>query len=103
MPGGLKVIGWIRRTKGFRAYMFLRIGIVAALVIQMIFGLTCFMTLRGMDYGTPFLTVSPWQPLWTMGLPALWILVLFSPRMNRFCRRPAEISVRFAEPCAPLI
>ena len=40
---------------------------------------------HGNDYGNPYLTVSPWQPLWTLVLPAVWIAVLFSHRIKKFC------------------
>jgi len=85
-----KFINWLRQKTGKRPYSFLRSGLVIPLVLQMFFGVWTVMTYNGIDYGNPYLRVSPWQTLWTVGLPALWILVLFSPRMNRFCDRAGE-------------
>ena len=63
----------------------MRFGVVAMLFIPMVFGIYDLFRLHGPDFGNPYLTVSPWQPLWTLGLPALWIAVLFSPRVKKFC------------------
>jgi hypothetical protein len=87
-----KVVNWQRRRRATRPYSHLRFGFIAPLVLQILFGFWAVMRYNGVNYGNPYLTVSPWQPLWTMGLPALWVLVLFSPRMNRFCNRPPEPS-----------
>jgi hypothetical protein len=83
---------WLWQRLAARPYAIVRFGFIAPLVIQMLDGFWTVMAYDGIDYGNPYLRVSPWQPLWTMGLPALWILVLFSPPMNRFCHRPAELA-----------
>jgi len=38
----------------------------------------------GNDYNNPYLMISPWRPVWTIVLPAIWILVLLSPRIKRY-------------------
>jgi hypothetical protein len=80
----------LRQRQLTRPYSFLRAGFVAPLLLQIFFGYFAAMIYNGVDYGNRYLRVSPWQTLWTMWIPALWILVLFSPRMNRFCRRAAD-------------
>jgi hypothetical protein len=62
----------------------LRFGIIAPLVLQIIFGLYILATHSANNFNNPYLTVSPWQPVWTVVIPALWIAILLSPRMNRF-------------------
>jgi hypothetical protein len=44
------------------------------------------------DFGNPYLTVSQYQLIWTMIIPAVWIALLYSPEMNRFCRPPSSES-----------
>jgi hypothetical protein len=87
-----RYINWLRLRRATRPYSFLRSGFILPLVLQMLFGAWTAMTYDGIDYGNPYLRVNPWQTLWTVGLPALWILVLYSPQMNRFCHRAAEPS-----------
>ena len=62
----------------------LRFGIIAPLALQIIFGLFIQATHSVNSFNNPYLTVSPWQPVWTVAIPALWIAILLSPRMNRF-------------------
>jgi hypothetical protein len=64
----------------------LRIGIIAPLALQIIFGLLVMAKQPANNFGNPYLTVSPWQPVWTIVIPALWIAMLFTPRMGRFCK-----------------
>jgi hypothetical protein len=63
----------------------IRLAIVSMLFISMVFGFYGLVRIHGPDFGNPYLTVSPWQPLWTLVLPAVWIAVLFSPRIKNFC------------------
>ena len=37
-------------------------------------------------WGNPMLTVSAWQPLWTVALPLLWCGLLLTPNVLRFRR-----------------
>jgi hypothetical protein len=62
----------------------LRLGIIAPLALQIIFGLMVMAKTSANNFGNPYLTVSPWQPVWTVAIPALWIALLLSPRMRRF-------------------
>ena len=82
---------WIQKRKAARPYAGLRFGIVGPLIIQIFSGYMTWMMDDGNDHGNPYLRVSPWQPFWTMVIPALWILVLHLPRMNKFFHRPAEL------------
>ena len=63
----------------------MRFGIVLFLLISMCAGLWNLSRINEPNYGNPYLTISPWQPLWTLVLPAVWIAVLYSPRIKTFC------------------
>ena len=63
----------------------LRLGVVGPLLVQIVFGLVDLSRSGRENYGNPYLTVSPWRPVWTMAVPAIWVLVLYSPRMRKFC------------------
>ena len=58
----------------------LRFGIIAPLVLHIIFGLLSAFNHNG-DYSNAYHQVSPWQPLFTIVLPLFWIVVLLSPRI----------------------
>jgi hypothetical protein len=62
----------------------LRFGIIAPLSLQIIFGLLFMDKLPANNFNNPYLTVSPWRPVWTVIIPALWIAILLSPRLRRF-------------------
>ena len=66
----------------------LRFGIIAPLVLQIIFGLLMMAMSPAKNFGNPYLTVSPWRPVWTVAIPALWIALLLSPRISRFGKAP---------------
>jgi len=66
----------------------LRFGIIAPLALQIVFGLLVMAKPSANNFGNPYLTVSPWQLVWTVVIPALWIAMLLSPRMNRFGKTP---------------
>ena len=66
----------------------LRFGIIAPLVLQIIFGLIMMAMSSAKNFGNPYLTVSPWRPVWTVIIPALWIAMLLSPRISRFGKAP---------------
>ena len=57
------------------------------LLLQIIYGLWQLSRIRTDNFNNPYLTVSHWQPIWTILIPLLWIAALHSPRMNRFCHR----------------
>ena len=56
-----------------------RFAIVAILLMTMAFGIYNLCRNHGPDFGNPYLTISLWQPLWTLVLPAFSIAVLHSP------------------------
>jgi len=37
------------------------------------------------DHENPYLRVSPYRPIWTVLIPLLWMAVLLSPRVKRYC------------------
>ncbi len=73
-----------------------RLGIIAPLALQIIFGLLVMDKLPANNFGNPYLTVSPWRPIWTVVIPALWIAILFSPRVKRFRDRKSSGQARLA-------
>ncbi len=62
----------------------IRRAIITMLLISMVSGIIDLVRAPGTDFGNPYLTVSPWRPLWTLVLPAVWIAVLYSPRVRKF-------------------
>ena len=70
-----------------RARRAVRLGITLQLLLQIAFGTYQFFRVTGDTFGNPYLTTSQWRPVWTMVIPCLWIAVLYSPRLNRFCRQ----------------
>jgi hypothetical protein len=61
------------------------------LTLQLVFGLIvpgllALSRIGAEDFGNPYLTISPWQPVWTILLPMAWIAVFHSPAINRFCQ-----------------
>jgi hypothetical protein len=65
------------KTPSRRAFIMCRFAIVAILLIGIFGGYQP-------NFGNPYLKISQWQPIWTMIIPAIWIMVLLSPRMRRF-------------------
>jgi hypothetical protein len=65
----------------------IRFAVVVMLLISMAYGLYNLSRINSPDFGNPYLAVSPWQPLWTLVLPAVWIAVLYSPRIKKFCEK----------------
>jgi len=61
----------------------LRLGLIAPLAVQIVFGLLDEDKLPDNNFGNPYLTVSPWRPVWTVVIPALWIAILLMPPQNR--------------------
>jgi hypothetical protein len=41
----------------------------------------------------PSRMVSPYQLIWTVGIPLLWMLVLLSPRVKRYCTGAVAVAV----------
>jgi hypothetical protein len=60
--------------------------LILMLIFIILFGIYSFTESNGAYYSpNPYLSVSQWRPIWTMAIPALWILVLFSPRIKKYC------------------
>jgi hypothetical protein len=79
----------VYQPRGRRA---MRSAVALMLFLQIVWGV-CEYSFRSMDtFGNPYLTISAWRLVWTMIIPCLWIMVLFSPRMNRFCPKAHEPS-----------
>ena len=66
----------------------LRIGVLAPLALQILFGWQAMGKAPTPNFGNPFLIVSPWRPVWTIALPAIWMVVMLSPRITRFSALP---------------
>jgi hypothetical protein len=67
-----------------------RFSITGLLILVVALNAWRFSQSSGDDFGNPYLTISPWRPIWTILIPSLWIAVLYSPRMNRFCKPTFE-------------
>jgi MFS family permease len=37
------------------------------------------------DFENPYLRLSPYRPIWTVAIPLVWLVVLLSPRVKRYC------------------
>jgi hypothetical protein len=60
--------------------------IVFLLFISIIFGIANIGSAFGVeDFGNPYLTVSPWRPVWTIIIPSIWVALLYTPGVNRYC------------------
>ncbi len=66
-----------------------RQGAVAVLVLYIVFGVVSMFMKPAMPTDNPYLLVSSLRPLWVILTPLLWILVLYSPRIRRYCTDPA--------------
>jgi len=67
-----------------------RSTITGLLLLQVAFGAWDCLRTPGENYGNPYLTISPWRPIWTLLIPSIWIAVLYLPSMNRFCKYTHE-------------
>ena len=45
------------------------------------------------DSDNPYIRVSPYRPIWTVLIPLLWMLVLLSPRVKRYCTGTRAVPV----------
>lgn len=63
------------------------VGITLLMLCQVTIGISQIFQMGGETFGNPYLTISPWRPVWTILIPIIWIAVLHSPRMNRFCSK----------------
>ena len=68
----------IRRIK-------IRYGILMPLVLSILLGGFNLLNYNTQNFGNPYLTISKWQPIWTILIPLFWIILLMSKRVTRFC------------------
>jgi hypothetical protein len=54
----------------------LRVAIISFLAIYIVFGVGKPLSPQQNNFGNPYLTVSSWQPIWTLAVPSLWIVAL---------------------------
>ena len=64
-------------------FWLMRLGLIAPLALQIVFGLLVDDKLPANNFGNPYLTVSPWRPVWTVVIPAMWIAILLMAPQNR--------------------
>lgn len=69
------------------------LSITILLVVQIAYGIFQLCQADRPNFGNPYLTVSPWRPVWTILIPTTWIVVLHTPSLNRFCRLAQESNV----------
>ena len=68
-------------------------GITLQLLLQIGCGIYLLSQFGRPNFGNPYLTVSALQPLWTILIPAIWITLLHTPSINRFCHRTPKPNV----------
>jgi hypothetical protein len=65
---------------------FSRNGIALILALGIVFGLANVVYTFGReDFGNPYLVVSQWRPIWTILIPAIWVALLYTPRVSKYC------------------
>ena len=53
-----------------------RYGITALLLLGGVFGAGAYLMRPRVNFHNPYLTFSPWQPVWTVALPLAWAALL---------------------------
>ena len=66
--------------------LMLYFGLIFQLFISIVFGFFDLHRINGENFGNPYLIVSSFRPIWTIIVPAFWILILITPRIRRFCK-----------------
>jgi len=81
---------------GYSGKPFLQRNIlILMLTVSILSGLISFIRSIGADsFNNPYLTVSEWQPIWTILIPAIWIAILLNPRMTRYCNALSDLKYR---------
>lgn len=62
----------------------MRMTIAGLLALQIVFSSLSILGASGENFGNPYLTISPWRAIWTILIPAAWIMTFYLPRMNRY-------------------
>ncbi len=75
-----------RQRRGFVRFF----GITVLLLIMITLGNFDLSEIDQPNYNNPYLTISPWRRVWTIFIPVIWIMLLHTPGMNRFCRETPE-------------
>lgn len=65
-----------------------RTGIKWILLIYIAYGVGKWLVFGPRASTNPFLAVHAYSLLWTVALPALWLLVMRSPRIRDYCQAP---------------
>jgi hypothetical protein len=79
----------------WRPNFFVHLAALTFLMLGAAFGAFDFLRHLGREnYGNPMLTVSAWQPLWTVVLPLLWCGLLLTPKVLVFRRRSFHAPVQ---------
>ncbi len=63
-----------------------RTTLISFLIMHILFGLFNLLSYNGNNFSNPYLTISKWQPVWTILIPLFWIVLLLSSRVTRFCK-----------------
>lgn len=50
------------------------------------------------DFGNPYLTYHPYRPIFTVVIPAVWLLLLISPTMRKWVKSPLTDQNLFHQP-----
>lgn len=64
----------------------IRNGIAFIFAILVLFGSGSFLLRFGAEvFNNPYTIVSPWRPVWTIFIPAIWVAFLYTPRVSKYC------------------
>ncbi len=77
-------IGPMRNPHGKMGILTTQYGNILILTISTLFGLIDLLTYNGGYNSNPYLSHSPWRPIWTIAIPIVWIIVLLSPRIKKY-------------------
>jgi hypothetical protein len=65
---------------------YTRNAIALIFAVGIVFGLANVVYTFGReDYGNPYLVVSQWRPIWTILIPVIWVALLYTPRVSKYC------------------
>ena len=90
-------VGWIGTYIYFMFFMFsillvvsrqtkLRKNIVFGFLLLTCYGIFNYYVSQGRDnYGNPYLTYGAYKPIWDIVIPLLWLVVLTSKPVKKYC------------------
>lgn len=97
----IPVTGWSISSFYFNLFLFsflviiikhpkivwLKIIIILNLLIEIVLNAYRFYSLDELPITqNPYLQISPFRPIWQVLLPIIWILLVLSPRISKFCK-----------------